>query len=446
MPAPPSSVATASAHERDAPTRVFEATRTRTERREHGIYNTPWTTAVELVSAIDAIGAVCDPSCGTGTLLLAAGERLVALGATRAEAAALLVGIDVDAEAVAVARSRLQEWAGCDAARVMVADALARDGIAAGICADHVVGNPPFVGLLHARFLELAARMARSTIAMILPRSLLATGNGRTARRACVDAGFGVASVASVGPVFDAVVEACAVVLRADAPAPSGSTWSAFLEPDVPEVHLVGEPLGGVADAVAGFRQHFYGLRGHVRDGGDGLPLVTSGAIAPGEWGGRVVRFDGVRYNDPRVALTDVEPTVRAWFEVLLRPKVLVATQTRVLEAAVDELGETVPSVPVISVVPHDPSFVWHALAVLLAPPVTAWALRGWGGTALSARALKLGAPQVRAVPMPVRGRAWDDAAARLRTGGSVVDAGARMCDAYGVGGEVLEWWSARLR
>lgn len=445
MPPPSTSVA-ATTHERDEATRAFESTRTRNERRERGIYNTPWTTAVELVSAIDAVGTVCDPSCGTGTLLLAAGERLVALGATRAEAADLLVGIDVDAEAIAVARTRLFEWAGCDTARVIVGDALACDGIAAEIRSDHIVGNPPFVDGMHARFVELAARIARSTIAMIVPRSVLATGNGRAARGACVDAGFGVVSVDAIGPVFDAVIDACAVVLRAGAPAPSGSTWSAFLEPDVPEAHLTGTPLGDVADVVAGFRQHFYGLRGHVRDGGDGLPLVTSGAIAPGEWGGRAVRFDGTRYVDPRVTLTNVEPAVRTWFEALLRPKVLVATQTRVLEAAVDERGETVPSVPVISVVPRDPSFVWHALAVLLAPPVTAWALRGWGGTALSARALKLGAPQVRAAPMPAPSTAWNDAAALLRRGGSVADAGARMCEAYGVSGEVFEWWTARLR
>jgi hypothetical protein len=197
---------------------------------------------------------------------------------------------------------------------------------------------------------------------------------------------------------------------------------------------------------VAGFRQHFYGLRGRVSEGGGGHPLVTSGSIEPASWGGRSVRFDGVRYDDPRVALDEVDEPVRSWFASLLRPKVLVATQTRVVEAAVDEMGVVIPSVPVISVMPTDPARVWHLLAVLLSPPVTAWALRSWGGTALSARAMKLGAPQVRAIPLPRSSRPWDDAAALLRDGRDVLAAGARMCDAYGVDEEVHAWWADRLR
>lgn len=430
----------------DAVSVAFESGRTRADRRQRGTFNTPWSIAVEVAASIDARGIVCDPSCGTGTLLLAAAERLVSLGLSRRDAAASLVGIDIDAEAVDVARTRLMEWAGCDSARLVVGDALDGRVVSALGGVDHVVGNPPFVDGLQARFLELGASMARGSVAMIVPRSLLATERGLGARQACIDAGFGVASVRPVARVFDASVDACIVTLRRDAAAPSGATWSAhLLERDVPDVQLVGRPLADHVDVVAGFRQHFYGLRGHVRNGGRGHPLVTAGAIEPATWGGRSVRFDGVRYDDPRVALDDVDEPVRSWFTSLLRPKVLVATQTRVLEAAVDERGETVPSVPVISVVPRDPAIVWHLLAVLLAPPVTAWALRGWGGTALSARALKLGSPQVRAIPLPDPSRAWDDAVELLRDG-DVVGAGARMCVAYGVDEGVHAWWADRLR
>ena len=83
---------------------------------------------------------------------------------------------------------------------------------------------------------------------------------------------------------------------------------------------------------------------------------------------------------------------------------------------------------------------------MLLAPPVTAHALRSWGGAAFVADAVKLSVTQLRAVPTPAPGRAWDDAAAILREGGPVIDAGERMCEAYGVGEEVLAWWAARLR
>ena len=89
---------------------------------------------------------------------------------------------------------------------------------------------------------------------------------------------------------------------------------------------------------------------------------------------------------------------------------------------------------------------MWHVLAVLLAPPVTAWAVREWGGTALVAGAVKLGAPQVRLVPMPSPSDAWDDAASVLSDGGEVGAAGALMCRAYDCGEEVLEWWRGRLR
>jgi SAM-dependent methyltransferase len=432
---------------RNVETAAFEAQRTRAERRRGGIFNTPWSVAVEVASTIDAPGVVCDLSCGTGTLLLAAAERLVSLGLSRRDAAASLVGVDVDADAISVARARLAEWAGSDVARIVVGDALA-PAIAASLpVVDHIVGNPPFVDALHPRFLALGASLARSTVTMIVPRSALATANARGARESCVDAGFGVAAVHPVARVFDASVDACIVVLRRSAPHPTGATWSSLLvEPDVPEVHLGGAPLAESADVVAGFRQHFYGLRGHVVEGGDGLPLVTSGSIEPARWGGRSVRFDGVRYDDPRVAIDDVDDPVRTWFAALLRPKVVVATQTRVLEAAADERGEVLPSVPVISVVPHDPSMVWHLLAVVLAPPVTAWAVRSWGGTALSAKAMKLGSPQVRAIPMPSPSSTWDEAAALLRDGCAVVAAGARMCEAYGVGEEVHAWWADRLR
>jgi predicted RNA methylase len=406
------------------------------------VFNTPLDVARPIAHAVvDRVGTVCDPSCGTGTFLVAAGEALVSLGLSRGDAARLLTGIDVDPAAAAVARDRVCEWSGGVEPVIVVGDALAVDG-----AWDHVVGNPPFVDRLHARFLERAARWS-SSIGLVLPVSVLATKDGRAARRAAVDAGLGVASLTLLDDgVFDAAVDTCALVLKPGAPVPTGSTWSALLGSDVPDVRLAGDLLGASCEVVAGFRQHFYGLRGHVGDGGEGLPLVTSGSIEPGSWGGRPVRFDGVRYADPRVVLVDVESSVRTWFEALLRPKVVVATQTRVLEAAADPDGVVVPSVPVISVVPRQPGRLWHVLAVLLAPPVSAWAIRSFGGAALGAGALKLGCGQVRQVVVPSEHGAWDRAAAVLRDEGDVVRAGALMCDAYEVGQEVHAWWAARLR
>lgn len=431
----------------DLLSRVDESLLGRAARRRGGVFHTPWAVAMgAAASVIDRPGVVCDPAVGTGTFLVAAGEALVALGLSRREAAGLLIGVDIDPIAAAVAEAHVALWSGGTPARVVVGDALSL-GEWWPARPDFIVGNPPFVDRLHARFLELAARLG-GPVAMVLPISVLATNDGRAARDAVRDAGLGVASMTRLGPVFDASVETCVLVLKPGAPVPSGPTWSALLVDDVPAGALAAEHgvLGDACEIVAGFRQHYYGLRGHVSEGGDGLPLVTSGAIEPGVWGGRPVRFDGQRWRDPRVSLDGVAEPVASWYRALLRPKVVVATQTRVIEAAPDTRGEVVPSVPVISVVPADASRLWHVLAVLLAPPVTAWAVRQWGGTALVAGAVKLGAPQVRLVPLPAPGRAWDGAASVLREGGELVHAGSLMCDAYGSGEEVHAWWRDRLR
>lgn len=419
-----------------------ESVLTREQRRRTGVFNTPFDVARDAVaSVIDRPGTVCDPSCGAGTFLVAAGERLVALGLSRGEAARLLVGIDIDPRSVAVASQRLEEWSGGEPVRLVVGDGLDFDERC-----DFIVGNPPFVDGLHVRFLAAAARVG-GAVAMVLPVSVLATNEGRAARDAVRDAGLGVESIVRLGPVFDASVDTCVLVLRAGAPVPSGPTWSSLLDDGVPACDLPdGAVVGDECEVVAGFRQHYYGLRGHVREGGEGLPLVTSGSIEPGAWGGRTVRFDGQRFDDPRVLLDDVAEPVTSWFRAVLRPKAVVATQTRVVEAAADPAGVVVPSVPVISVMPTDADRLWHVLAALLAPPVTVWAVRHWGGTALVASAVKLGAPQVRLVPLPSPCGAWDDAASILREGGDVVEAGELMCRAYGAREEVLAWWRARLR
>ena len=438
----------------DALSRADEALLGRSGRRAGGVFHTPWAVA-SLVAArlIDRPGVVCDPAVGTGTFLVAAGEALVGLGLSRAAAARLLVGVDVDPVAAAVAEARVAVWSGGVAPRVVAADALEM-GEAWPARPDFVIGNPPYVEGRHVAFLALAARLVQpdGAVALVLPESVLATQEGRMARDAVAGAGLRVASVERLGSVFDASVQTCVVELRPGFGDGDdiAATWSSWLADGVPDVALSQRHglVGDECEVVAGFRQHFYGLRGHVREGGDGLPLVTSGAIEPGTWGGRPVRFDGRRFDDPRVQLDDVAEPVRSWFRALLRPKLVLATQTRVLEAAADPRGEVVPGVPVISVVPADPHRLWHLLAVLLSPPVTAWAVRRWGGAALSSNALKLGVGQVRDVPLPPVSRWWDDAAAALRDGGSgaVDSAAASMCRAYGVGEEVRSWWTARRR
>src|SRR5690606_17819255 len=100
--------------------------------------------------AAAGLGPVVDPSCGGGAFLLAAADRLVALGSAPGDAVAALRGRDVDPTAVAVTEAALWWWAARrDASTrpdVRVRDALLDDVDAAGA----VVGNPPFLGQLRS--------------------------------------------------------------------------------------------------------------------------------------------------------------------------------------------------------------------------------------------------------------------------------------------------------
>jgi hypothetical protein len=150
---------------------------------------------------------------------------------------------------------------------------------------------------------------------------------------------------------------------------------------------------------------------------------------------------------------------LRRWAEARLVPKVLVATQGKVLEAVVDTEGAWLPSVPTVTVV-APPDRLWHVLAVLLAPPVVAHAAARYAGTALTSGSIKLSARQVGLLPLPVDRAAWDRAAALaeeiqgqaqgqgrgLADAGALAELGATMCAAYAVPDRgVLEWWRERL-
>jgi hypothetical protein len=174
---------------------------------------------------------------------------------------------------------------------------------------------------------------------------------------------------------------------------------------------------------------------------------VTTGLIDVGAcaWGYRPARFARRTFDAPRVDLTGLArsaPEVASWVQRQLRPKVLVATQTRVLEAVVDEAGAWVPSVPVIAVHPHRPDDLWALGAVLIAPPVAAWAAARHLGAGLAPTGLKLSARQVLALPLPRR--PWTTAVERLRLG-DVDGCAVAMCAAYGLGeaeaSPVLAWW-----
>ncbi len=426
---------------------------------------------------------VLDPACGDGRFLVAVAARIARrFGLSPRDAARCCYGIELDPPTALVAGEALG-----GAATISVADALGGTGGPGDF--DAVVGNPPFLTPLRRRtsssrragsggpyadaaaaFLEFAVASARpdgGRVGLVLPASLLATRDAAPARRAAL-AGARLASLWwAQQSVFDAQVDTCiATFVRGEAQGPvarwhgpafaplgpaklaaGAPTWGALLAEaaGIPAVRLdLGHSrgtLGDLADATADFRDQYYGLVGAVGDNGDGPPLITSGLIDPNRcrWSQRPVTFARQRYTAPRVDLSALTPALAVWAARRLVPKVLVATQTRVIEAVVDVDGAWLPSVPVITVTPRTPEALWRIAAVLAAPPVSAWAAATYLGAGLSGGAFKLSARQVLGLPLPRR--PWDDATDALRTG-DVHGCAELMCAAYEIDDPaVLTWW-----
>jgi hypothetical protein len=239
--------------------------------------------------------------------------------------------------------------------------------------------------------------------------------------------------------------------------------------------------LGDLVAATAGFRDEYYGLVEACRewptdDGPEPNRLVTVGSIDPLDvaWGREACRLGGTRWLRPVVDREALSPKVGSWVEQRLVPKVVLATQSRVLEPVVDRAGALVPATPLLALA-ADPDDLDRVAAVLLAPPVVAWAWQRWFGAALSVDALKLAAAQVHELPLPPDRDAWDEAAALVALAGEPTgeptpgpgpeadDGGERddgadpeeraaiadrvatvMNRAYGADDGVLDWWRAR--
>lgn len=287
----------------------------------------------------------------------------------------------------------------------------------------------------------------------------------------------GVGPSTPAGPVRRWSGRAFDVVAGVDPPrAAIGESWSLLLGAfhGTPEIDLgAGATLSAIATASAGFRDEYYGIVPHVAEatevgadhGAEGvIQLVTSGLIDPlrCRWGSAPARFARARWAAPVVDLEGLRrttPRLAAWADQRLVPKVVLAGQTRVLEAAVDVDGCWWPSVPTIAVVPSspEPAELWRIAAALASPAATAWALGRFGGSALSSDAVKVSAGQVLGLPLPTDRAAWQSGAAaaevaheaschddRAGWDRALGELGTSMADAYGVGHGVAEWWTAR--
>lgn len=316
-----------------------------------------------------------------------------------------------------------------------------------------------------AAFLALGLELVQpgGRIAMIQPISTLATRDAGPIRSHALRvatlehlwiAGQTVfdASVAVVAPVLHAVGPArpgarvTRTTGRAFAPAdaaphpalpdqpdaaPHDDGWASLADTGTDRPALIVPPdaptIAELASATADFRDQYYGLRGLIvehhtidPDELDHYPiLVTSGLIDPAHllWGHRPTRVHKQSWHAPRVDLRRLrlDPALARWADQRLVPKILLATQTPVLELVIDERGDFLPAVPVITITPHRPADLYRLAALLALPATSAIARQRHAGAGLSAGAIKLSARQVLALPQTLDGKALDRAADAIR-------------------------------
>lgn len=417
-----------------------------------------------VVAAGDRPITVVDPACGDGRFLTAIGDRIAAAGGTPA-----LVGCDIDANALAAITD--------ERIRGIHADALTHEW--GSFTADVVIGNPPFLSQMAVdttrggssrhgggpyadaavEFLALATRLARpdgGRVGLVLPQSVLGARDAEPVRRQVGEMARLAWSWWSPSQRhFDASVNVCAIGLERPATSPiPPAAWTGVVTErlGVPSLGIAASAtsgtLGDRADLNANFRDEYYALVPAVSDDAEGPPLVTSGLIDPGEchWGRRPVRFAKRDFDHPRVDLGRLTGRFPAWAERKLVPKVLVANQTRIIEAVADPDGAWLPGVPVTTVTPTQGHDVWEIAAVLTSPIASVAAWQHGAGTGLSTTAVRIGPTSLAATPWPAG--PLEPAVEALRAG-EIVAVGRAVCDAFGVGGTAAEhlvsWWTQRL-
>jgi hypothetical protein len=459
---------------------------TQAVRKRLGLYYTP-PDLCELLTTrtladIDAVGdwshlprdrpvRVLDPACGDGRLLEAIRIELHLRGHP-----VEMVGCDIDEAALGTIAH--------PSTTTLHANALEYDWGEQRF--DIVIGNPPYLSQMAssttrggssrhgggpyadaaAEFLALAVRLAdpeHGRVSLVLPQSVLASRDAGPIRDE-VDqlADHAWSWWVPEQQLFEANVNVCVLGFRRPTSSPAHPlAWTRVvtdalgIPPIDPSALAIDGALGDRAEFNLNFRDEYYALVPAVADEADGPPLVTSGLIDPGvnHWGHRPVKFAKQTFVAPRVDLDQLEGRFVDWASRKLVPKVLIANQTRVIEAVADPDGAWIPGVPVTTATPltaphhDDPAeAVWELAAVLTSPVASALCWHQAAGTGLSATTVRLSPSMLAALPWP--GGSLTNAVAALRHG-DVSACGRAVLAAYGLAddeaGPLVTWWSAGL-
>lgn len=383
-----------------------------------------------------------------------------------------------------------------------------------------VLGNPPFLSQLASTTARSPAASARlrgrfgdslrpytdpaalflqlgvesltpgGRLGMVLPASVLASRDAAAVRERTTQLARLRSLWLDTDGIFDAGVRTVAVTLERGgephpitrfagsgfAAAPPGdgaasdpSSWGSLASDlaGVPAVRVVARSaLGDCCEITAGFRDEFYAIARAVREADQDdaptvRPVTTVGLIDPAYigWGARTVKIAGCSWRRPCVADHAGDRVLVAAITRQSRPKILVATQSKVIEAAVDAQGSFLALTPVIMLYPGDPEAIWRIGALLSSPVISAWASARSFGTARSLEAIKPSASLLREAPLPLDHGAGQEAADHFQAACALTDPAARTdrlcraarasCRSYGITGTaaalLFEWWRARL-
>ena len=150
----------------------------------------------------------------------------------------------------------------------------------------------------------------------------------------------------------------------------------------------------------------------------------------------------------------DPPPKLMKWLEQRLQPKLLVATQTRIVECYADTKGELLPSTPLLSIIPMEETQLWHLMAAVASPAASAWLASVAAGTGLSQTTIRIRASLLTDLPLPLPSVSWDEGAHLAQQMQEEqadehisVRFGEVMNQAYNTAsGELLSWWISEFQ
>jgi hypothetical protein len=429
-------------------------------REDQGAWYTPREVAAQLAAEVTPQGRVLDPACGAGALLVAVYRRLLQGGsAPRAELATCLYGVDVDPEAVEITRVALllvlleEPVASLPTLNLRCADAVGeeRGAWAAWFPEvfdrprpgfDVVIGNPPYLsaGVMAARaparraaysaryatatgswdlyclFIELAVGLTRDggRHAFLVPNKLASAGYARATRALLAQAGaLRLVRDGSGTPVFRALVYVLLYVLEKGSANPAGQ--QIFPSDGAPWTAFGDDPLAARALPTLGERAEVLGAA-TVAEAYALAPLLTSCATpAAGDlrvvnsgtvdrhvtrWGERPMRYLRRSLPHPVVRTEDQAALPPLRLQQARTPKIIVAGMTRVIEAALDAEGAFLAAKSTTIVLAPPDELPWIA-AVLNSALMTRVFCARFGGLRLGDGYLRIGPPQLRALPLP---------------------------------------------